>query len=86
MIELLGIAYSSLFAFCYIPQIIQLIKTGETKGISIATYWMFLLAYAMAILYCLIMLGWWNIPLLNYSSGAFFCSLTIFFYYKYKKI
>ena len=85
MLELLGYVYSFLFAGCYIPQIIQLIKTRETAGISISMYWVCLLAYTLAIFYSIQKFGPDKILLLNYGSGALFCAITMGLFYKFKK-
>lgn len=82
--NLIGITYAFLFTFCYIPQIIKLRTTKETKGISIAMYWICVIAYILAIIYAKIYANGDKILLLSNGLCLSMCSYTIYLYYKFK--
>lgn len=84
LIEGMGYTYSMLFAFCYIPQIIKLIKEKTSAGVSKTLYWMCVVAYLLAIVYTLVSVGVNYVLLTNYGSGLIFCSITLFLLYKYQ--
>jgi len=84
ILTFIGLLYSILFAACYVPQIIQLYKTHETRGISISLYWMCFAAYILAIIYTIFNVGIDKVLLLNYGSGGILCTITLYLYYKFK--
>lgn len=81
MIEFIGYLYSLLFALCYVPQTIKMIKTKHVDDVSITTFWTCFAAYILAIVYTIYGIGFNLVLLLNYGSGLFFCSVLIFSFY-----
>jgi len=48
---IVGSLSSILFCLCVIPQIVKLVKTKETGGISLVSCWITVLAYLLGIIY-----------------------------------
>jgi len=48
---IIGSLSSLLFCLCVIPQIVKLVKTKETDGISLISCWITVLAYVLGIIY-----------------------------------
>ncbi len=82
MIKLIGITYALLFTFCYIPQILKLLRTKQTAGISIGMYWICLIGYILAIIYAILAANSDLVLLLSNSLCLLMCSYTIYLYYK----
>ena len=51
--HVVGIISMTLFAFCYIPQIISIIRTKNVSGISLWLWIIIVIAYIAALLYAI---------------------------------
>lgn len=84
IINFIGLIASILFVICYIPQLIKLFVTKETKGISILVYWICFVAYLCSMTYTILTYGFDRILLTKDIFGLIFCVSTMTLYYKYK--
>ena len=72
------------FIFCYVPQIIKIIKNKSSKDISLIMYIMSVIAYISAIFYMFfVQFAPWL--LVNYVSGIVLCGVIVFCYFRYKE-
>ena len=83
--KILGIISMVLFAFCYIPQIVTLLREKTAAGVSLLLWIMSVTAYSTGMVY-VISLGA-PILILTYSIGLTLSStiLILVIYYKAKE-
>lgn len=82
--ELAGILMALCFMFCYVPQIIKIIKTKSSKDVSLSLIFMCMGGYAFGLVYMfLTTFALWIF--LNYFLGLVMSSLLVYICYKYKQ-
>lgn len=81
MEEIIGIIAATLTTLCFVPQVIQVLKTRDTKGISLAMYITFVLGVSMWCVYG-ILIGKWPVIIANIVT---FCLASIILYIKIKE-
>ncbi len=81
MEEIIGIIAATLTTLCFVPQVIQVLKTRDTKGISLAMYITFVLGVSMWCVYG-ILIGKWPVIIANIAT---FILASIILYIKIKE-
>ena len=85
MITALGVLYSCIFIFCYIPQIVKMYQTKSVDDIAPMTYWLTLIACLLAAIYVCLKANGDFILLGNYLISASLSGFTLFLFYKYER-
>lgn len=82
--EAAGILMALCFMFCYVPQIVKIIKTKSAKDVSLSLIFMCMGGYAFGLLYMfLTTFALWIF--LNYTFGLVMSSVLVYICFKYKK-
>jgi uncharacterized protein with PQ loop repeat len=82
--ESAGIIMAMCFMFCYVPQIVKIIKTKSSKDVSLSLIFMCMGGYTFGLLYMsLTTFALWIF--LNYSLGLVMSSVLVYICFKYKK-
>ena len=82
--ETAGVAMALCFMFCYLPQIMKIVKTKSSKDVSLSLIFMCMGGYTFGLLYMFLT----NFALwffLNYAFGLVMSSVLIYICFKYKK-
>lgn len=74
MIQILGIVAACLTTASFLPQAVQVIKTKETKGISLAMYLMFTTGILLWLIYGVMIK---NIPIIAANSVTFVLAFIV---------
>lgn len=82
--ESAGIIMALCFMFCYVPQILKIIKTKSSEDVSLSLIFMCMGGYAFGLLYMfLTTFALWIF--LNYTFGLVMSSILVYICFKYKK-
>lgn len=81
--EILGIISLLLFAFCFVPQIIAIIRTKNVSGLSLWLWIMVVLGHACGLIYVIYLKD--VIIIISYSIGLVlsFTTLVLIIYHRY---
>lgn len=85
LISLLGLTYNVAFITCYMPQLIKLYQTKQSKDVSVGLFWLSLLGYGSAFTYVWLLKGFDLFLHLNYAVCAVLCVIAICMVNKYNK-
>ena len=82
--EIAGMLMTFCFMFCYIPQIVKIIRNKSSRDVSLALVVMSLCGYISGMVYLFLSsFGiWWFV---NYCTGLVMCSILIWAWFKYRK-
>ena len=81
--HIFGIISAALFTFCFIPQIIAIIKTKETAGISLWLWKILIVAHILGLFYVISLKS--AILITSYSIGLVFSIVTLALVIYYRK-
>ena len=81
---IIGSTSSLLFCICAIPQILKLVKTKETEGISLVSCWIAVFAYVLGIVYIIKSLNKDVVMLWLYIYGLFTTIIIVGLIIKYR--
>ncbi|NQS88975.1 hypothetical protein HQ584_04215 [Patescibacteria group bacterium] len=79
--HIIGIISATLFTFCFIPQIIAIMKTKETAGISLWLWIIVVFAHASGLIYVISLKS--AILMVSYSIGLVLSSITLILVIRY---
>jgi MtN3 and saliva related transmembrane protein len=74
LVELVGIAGATLTTICWLPQAAQIIRTRETRAISLIGYAAFVVGIVCWLIYGVAILNW---PLIGANAVTLVLALTI---------
>jgi len=82
--EISGILMTLCFMFCYIPQIVKIIKNKSSHDVSLMLILMSLSGYVFGMIYLFAgTFALWFFA--NYCTGIIMCTILIWSWFKYKK-
>ena len=73
--HIFGLISATLFTLCFIPQIVAILKTKETAGISLSLWVIVILAHTAGLLYVISLQS--TILTISYSIGLILSATTL---------
>jgi MtN3 and saliva related transmembrane protein len=58
IVDLVGSVAATLTTFCFVPQVMRVLKTRDTKSISLAMYLVFVTGVLLWLVYGILLMNW----------------------------
>ncbi len=79
-----GIISTILFSFCFVPQVVKILRTKEVLGISVVMWWVVAIAHLTGFLYVVSLKE--IILIISYGTGLVFSTSTLVLVIYYRKV